>query len=120
MRFLNYAISISLFFGFASPALATNDGVSRAIDFLKAACASGEKVEVKVDGDGGLNFLGRGAKGSLHFSKIEARGIAEGLSGEAQRANLAGVRDCMSPYITRVLDALLPAAQASEGQKPKK
>lgn len=113
--------ALTLFFASYLPfASAAEDGVARAIDFLKTACASGEKIDIKIDGDGALNLIGRSAKGGLHFSKAEARGIAEGLSSGAQRTNLVSVRECMQPHISRILDALLPTAQTPEGPKPKK
>ena len=90
----------------ASEAVPSN--TETAIDFLKTACASGEVVEIKAEGDGGLSFLKKGVQGSLYFSKKDLRGIVEGLKGELQRDNIHEQRECMRPHIDRVLDSLLP------------
>lgn len=112
MRF----IIVCTLFALCLPATAAdNNKVDQAIDFLKTACASGEKVEIKAEGDGGLSLTKRGAQGRVYFSKVDARGVAEGLSGEVQGKNLNGVRECMKPYITKILDAILSERSTEPG-----
>ena len=102
-----------VFFLISQTVSADQNSVHQAIDFLKTACAAGEKVEIKVEGDGGLSLIKKGVQGRIYFSETDARGIAEGLSGELQHKNLDSVRDCMRPYISRILDAILGQSERS-------
>ncbi|WFP52262.1 hypothetical protein PL263_09605 [Methylomonas sp. EFPC3] len=86
------------------PSVNANEKSDQVIDFLKTACASGEKVEIEASGDGALSLGNKGLKGKLIFSKSDFRGISEGLNSENQAKNLENVRECMKPYINKIID----------------
>lgn len=89
--------------------------VDRAIEFLRTACAAGQRLDIRVEGDGGISLFKKGVAGKLHFSKEDARGVVESLSGQLQHDNLQDQRECMRPYITRILDAILPGSPPPSG-----
>ena len=109
---------ILLCIGVAPPwALAADSkSINTAIDCLKTACVSGEHLEIKAEGDGGISFLKKGVQGKLYFSKKDARGVVDSLTDEAQRDNLQEQRECMRPYINRILDAILQDEHTSSGE----
>ncbi|MDD5034837.1 MAG: hypothetical protein PHE55_08780 [Methylococcaceae bacterium] len=111
-------ITFLLLYTITATSEADSSNVETAIDFLKTACASGEIVEIKAEGDGGLSFLKKGVQGKLYFSKKDLRGVTEGLKGELQRDNVREQRECMRPYIDRILDSLLPLKKNSSGEIP--
>lgn len=101
---------------------ADSKSINTAIDWLKTACVSGEHLEIKAEGDGGISFLKKGVQGKLYFSKKDARGVVDSLQGEVQRDNLQEQRECMQPYIDRLLDAILGnqgATSSNNRQLPK-
>ncbi|MGH8564530.1 MAG: hypothetical protein ACREXW_10765 [Gammaproteobacteria bacterium] len=106
---------IRLFIGVVPPwgLAADSKSINTAIDWLKTACVSGEHLEIKAEGDGGISFLKKGVQGKLYFSKKDARGVVDSLQGEFQRDNLQEQRECMQPYIDRILDAILGAQGAT-------
>jgi hypothetical protein len=102
-----------------SPTVAVDSAaVDKATDFLKTACAAGDSLSIKVEGDGGISLLKKGLKGRLHFSKKDARGVVENLPGQLQREDLKDLRDCMRPYIDRMLDAILGQDTSTSSANP--
>jgi hypothetical protein len=89
------------------PSVNASENANQVIDFLKTACASGEKVVIKNEGDGSFSLKRGGIKGHISYSKSDFRGIAEGLSSTDQAKNLQSVRDCMNPHIKTIIDSML-------------
>ncbi|WP_147431106.1 hypothetical protein [Thiocapsa rosea] len=58
-----------------------SDKIDIAIDFLKTACAAGNKLEIEGDIGGGISILKRGVTGKVHLSKSDARGVIDSFSG---------------------------------------
>jgi hypothetical protein len=101
---------------------ADSKSINTAIEWLKTACVSGEDLEIKAEGNGGISFLKKGVQGRLYFSKKDARGVVHSLQGEVQRDNLQEQRECMQPYVDRILDAILGdqgATSSNNRQLPK-
>jgi hypothetical protein len=89
---------------------AQRTSVEQAIAFLRSACVtSGSSLELKASGDGSLqvrSILGSGVKGSVTLTKKELEGFADAASAlGAQQAS--EMRNCMKPYIDKILAALL-------------
>ncbi|WFP52261.1 hypothetical protein PL263_09600 [Methylomonas sp. EFPC3] len=98
-----------LFFLVCSCILPVNadDKVIQAIDFLKTSCASGDNLEIIAESDGRLSLEKQSTQGRIYLNKSEARGIAVGLNSEDQVNNLRDVRECMRPYIHRIVNYIL-------------
>lgn len=89
---------------------AQGSNVEQAIAFLKGACVtSGSSLELKASGGGSLqvrSIVGSGVKGSITLTKKELEGFADAVSAlGAQQAS--EMRNCMKPYIDKILAALL-------------
>lgn len=102
----------------ANEGTAATDSVTKAIDFLKTACASGNSLTVEAEADGSIYLFARGAKGKFKFSRKDARGVVEGLTSEHLREDLKNQRDCMRPYVHQILDAILGYNSQRESKFP--
>jgi hypothetical protein len=93
----------------------TSPKVQDAIDAIVLLCvAGGTKVEITASGDveGGiaLKRFGISGGGDIKFSRTEVRGLVKGLQGAMSK--IAGqqaseARDCMKPYIDKILNKIL-------------
>lgn len=72
-------IFILLLIGLVPPTdlAADSKSIDTAIEWLRTACVSGENLEIKAEGDGGISFLKKGVQGKLYFSKKDARGVVD-------------------------------------------
>ena len=118
---LRFFMSVLVVLVLPTAMAADSKSIHTAIEWLRTACVSGENLEIKAEGDGGISFLKRGVQGKLYFSKKDARGVVDSLQGELQRDNLREQRECMQPYIDRLLDAILGngAGSSNDRQLPK-
>ncbi|MCP4054031.1 MAG: hypothetical protein GY739_13370 [Mesoflavibacter sp.] len=86
-----------------------------AIDFLLTACvAKGEKVEVEAKGYAGLtlrHWKKAGLEGEVSFRKEELSGFVDQLNS-ISAAQATEVRECMKPYIDKILNVILNDNQA--------
>jgi hypothetical protein len=96
---LRFFMSVLVVLVLPTAMAADSKSIHTAIEWLRTACVSGENLEIKAEGDGGISFLKRGVQGKLYFSKKDARGVVDSLQGELQRDNLREQRECMQPYI---------------------
>ena len=88
--------------------------VERAVEFLKAACvAKGERTEITATGKAGItikNWKGAGVQGEVSFSNEEIEGLAVALN-EATAHQATEIRECMKPYIDRILTIILGSGE---------
>ena len=92
-----------------------SQNVKDAIDAIVLMCvAGGTKYDVEVKGgvEGGLALKKFGATGSgeIKISRSEARGLVEGLQNAMSKIaseQASAARDCMRPYIDRILKQIL-------------
>jgi hypothetical protein len=91
--------------------------VQKAIEFLKTACVtSGSSLELKASGDGSLkvrSILGSGVQGSITLTKKELEGFADAAS-ELSAKQASEMRNCMKPYIDKILSSLLTGTASIE------
>ena len=105
-RNLALIILLTIFWSGASRAEG-NSNVDDAVEFLKAACVLGEEYKLKISGDAGLKFLRPGAKGELLIEKKDIKGFVEGLSEKVKSEQADKIRECMRPYIRKIIDGYL-------------
>ncbi|MEJ8846893.1 hypothetical protein [Variovorax rhizosphaerae] len=70
---------------------------------------SGSSLDIQATGAGSLqlrSILGSGVKGSVTLSKKEVEGFADAAS-KISAEQATEMRNCMKPYIDKVLTALL-------------
>ncbi len=116
-RFLNAVIYSSVVIcssfqtseGFTQNTEGFNDEarVKTAIELIKVACASGEKIDIEITGDGGLSFLKKGVSGEVKFSKEEINGVVKGANQVIASEDNEKIRKCMQQYVPTILDRLL-------------
>jgi hypothetical protein len=90
--------------------------IDTAIDLIKVACATGEKLDIETTGDGGISFLKRGVSAEVKFSKKEINGVVESTNQSLAREENREIRECMKQYVPIILGTLL-GANTSVGQK---
>ncbi len=88
---------------------AEDENVTKAIAFLKTACVtSGSSLEMEAGADGVTvkNLLKGEVSGQIKITKNELEGFADAASRlGAEQADR--MRECMKPYIDKILGALL-------------
>ncbi len=87
--------------------------VKTAIELIKIACATGEKLDIEITGDGGLSFLKKGVSGAAKFSKEEINGVVKGTNQMIASEDNENIRKCMQQYVPKILDKLLETRTAS-------
>jgi hypothetical protein len=95
--------------------------VKDAIDFIVLMCvAGGTKYEFQskgnIEGGFALKKLGVGASGEIQISRSEARGLVDGLQNamtQIASEQASAARDCMRPWIERILREILGDASDS-------
>lgn len=86
----------------ALPALADNQA-EQAVSALRALCLAGERYELKIEGQGSLLLLKKGAGGAVRYSETNTRGVVDGLQGQDQLRELENIRECIEPHIPSIL-----------------
>lgn len=111
-------VAALIFVAIFAPPLAlaqSSQKVQDAVDVIVLMCvAGGSKVELEASGqlEGGLALkrLGASGRADIKLNRTEVRGLVEGLQGAMN--NIAGqqaseARNCMKPYIDRILKEIL-------------
>lgn len=101
---------IFLFFTTFSLHAKEDENVDQAIEFLKVACVTGgEKVEINASGDAGITLKSwrkAGVKAQASIKKEEVQGLINDIN-ELSVGNASSVRECMKPYIDKILVIIL-------------
>jgi hypothetical protein len=88
------------------------DAFYLALEWMKTACVSGEQIEIKGDGEGGLKFFKPGAQGEFSFSKSEIKGVLTHANEKIRAEQNSEIRLCMQPHIQTILNIIAnPVAQ---------
>lgn len=83
--------------------------INKAIELIKVGCASGEKINIKVTGNGEISFVKKGIDGEITFTKEEINGVVKGTNENLQAKENSDIRKCMQQYVPDILDSLLKA-----------
>jgi len=98
--------SMALLTFFSETSIAAEDQAERfkmAVDWMKTACVSGEHIDIKADGEGGLKLFKAGAEGGFSFSKTEIKGVITNANDQIRAEENSEIRQCMQPYIQTIL-----------------
>ncbi|SEH07922.1 hypothetical protein [Candidatus Venteria ishoeyi] len=87
----------------------SSGNIDKAIEIIKIACVTGERLEINVSGDGDVSFLKKGISGKISFTKEEINGVLKGTNQSLRSEENADIRTCMQQYVPKILDALLDA-----------
>ncbi|MCI5192520.1 MAG: hypothetical protein D3915_05255 [Candidatus Electrothrix sp. AU1_5] len=114
--FFKLAIYSSVFLcsisnGFAQ--LNESTRINTAIDLIKVACATGEKLDIEVSGNGGVSFIKRGVSGKFNFTKEEINGVIKGTNQNLAKEENQNIRICMQQYVPAILEKLLEPTSPS-------
>jgi len=81
--------------------------INKAIELIKVGCASGEKIIIKVAGNGKISFIQKGIDGEVSLTKEEINGVVKGTNENLREKENSDIRKCMQQYVPDILDSLL-------------
>lgn len=84
-----------------------SEKVDSAIQFLRMACVTGDKLEIEGSTDGGFALFKKGLGGEFRFSKTEVSGFVDTLNDQIKSEQADKIRECMKPYTGRILNIIL-------------
>lgn len=84
-----------------------SDDVRSAVQFLRMACVTGEKLEIEGSTDGGFALFKKGLSGEFRFSKKEVSGFVDTLNDQIKSEQADKIRECMKPYTGKILNIIL-------------
>jgi hypothetical protein len=95
---------------------ATNPRAAQAIAAVKALCLAGSQFDLKADASGNLTLLKLtpGGQGSVSVNVRESSGAAAIFDDKIRVVADADIRDCIRPYIEKIVDAILTGNQSRE------
>lgn len=99
----------AVFLSFTSASCADQKSIEFAISTVKEFCLVGTQYDVKADIEGNLSFLKKlpGLSGSASVNVRSSPGAAAILDEKIRLFADTQVRDCMKPYIGKIVDAIL-------------
>lgn len=83
------------------------ENINKAIELIKVGCASGEKIDIKVTGNGNISFIKKGIDGEISLTKEEINGVVKGTNEKLRVKENSEIRKCMQQYVPDILDSLL-------------
>ncbi|MFC1751082.1 hypothetical protein ACFL2V_20020 [Pseudomonadota bacterium] len=116
---LSIFIMVCLLMAPSFDANADDSNINKAVEFLKTACVTkGSSLEMKATGDGSLklkSLFGSGVSGSITLTKKEIEGFAD-VASELSAKQATEMRNCMKPFIDKIISALLTGYYEVEPQ----
>lgn len=102
--------------------LSRQQQIDAAKDLLTTACLSGTNFEFEANADGRLEIksLKPGAGGKISVNVKKDPGGVGYLNEEIRKGVDADIRDCMKPYISRILDIISGVKASSLPKEPNK
>ncbi|API57200.1 hypothetical protein HFN62_30285 [Rhizobium leguminosarum] len=102
--------------------LSRQQQIDEAKDLLTTACLSGTSFEFDANADGRLEIksLKPGAGGKISVNVKKDPGGVGYLNEEIRKGVDAEIRDCMKPYISRILDIISGVKSSSLPKEPNK
>lgn len=93
------------------------DRFSLAIESMKLSCVSGEGVNIKDDGEGGVTISKAGAEDSFSFSKAEVKRVITSANDQIRSESNPEIRQCMQPYVQAIVGILATPVNKSKLQE---
>jgi len=92
-----------------------NPKAAAAIQAVKQLCLSGAQFDLKADVSGNLTLvkLAPGAQGSVSVNVRKSEGAAAIFDEKIRKIADDDTRNCMKPYIKRIVDAILGQSDSS-------
>ena len=90
------------------------ENINKAIELIKVACASGEKINIKITGNGKISFIKKGIDGEVSLTKEEINGVIKGTNENLRVKENSDIRKCMQQYVPDILDSLLKSRQKNK------
>lgn len=105
--FNSVLLIIFMIVGFS--AQADESKVDKAVRVVKELCLTGKQFDFKADAKGNLTFskLVPGAEGSVSVNVRNSIGAAAIIDDKIRQIADEDIRNCIKPYIQRIIDAIL-------------